>query len=281
VADEELEIGAVIGELRRDIDGEPVRVRRAIERLVHSVEGLRLPGNSHLRPEGIQRILRHELKTKAAILKDAEESEVLFADLAAIGIRVDELSELGSRNVDDRPAIPVLLRWLRRSDTRSTDWEVLGALAGDWTKGEAVGPLIDEFHSIDPASDPEPGGRRWQILDAAQQQASARWKDEFLAIASDPGNAITRHMAIAGLARMRNAKRDLMPVMMTFLNSSDSELYLPAAKALGAWREPAARQRIQELIETADERNAWRDDPGYISWERDELRKALWRILPS
>ncbi|HEX4056813.1 MAG TPA: HEAT repeat domain-containing protein [Galbitalea sp.] len=272
-------IRGVTDELSRGIDKEPIRVQREIAQLVDRAESLGAPSNAHLTQDHLQRNLARLLKEKQAAITAGRESAGLFGALSAVGVEVERLEDLGSDGRDDSRAVPVLLDCFRRTNSRALRSHILAALGREWASNDALDALFEEFQRIDPSADPGPNSVRWKIVGAIGQRVTVEWKDRLLKVASDPQNAEVRRQAIRGLARLGGARAELIPVFLEFLDSHDPDLFVPAAAALGAWRVPQARPRIQELIDVESSRDDRSDT--HSLWVLGELRKALWRILPT
>ena len=69
----------------------------------------------------------------------------VLKELADVGYPAESVAELRSSGTRYRAAVPVLLRWLDRSETAFEREQIVRALSVPWARDEALGPLIELF----------------------------------------------------------------------------------------------------------------------------------------
>lgn len=258
--------------------GQPSRVRRELERLVEVAGAPKNTG--FFTGANLEGFLRQFYALAENMVVFGREAEGLFADLAATGMVVDSIDELRMGR-GSRDAVPILLKWFRTTDYLPLKIDILAAFDQPWAVPDAILPLFEEFHGIDPATDPDPNSLRWFVMNPLWMHARFEWLDRYLEIAVDPRNGDSRILAIQALGKLRKGRERVIPQMLKFVASDDPSLYLPAAGVLGKWHVAEAAARIKELLDTVESRNEGRfDGVPYVQWERTELRKAL-RAIPA
>jgi hypothetical protein len=189
----------------------------------------------------------------------ARAAKPLLEDLAAAGYHVSSLAEL-RRGREYPDAIPVLMKWVRRSELRDLKEDIIRALSVPWG-AEAADLLFSEFaHEQDE-------GIRWAIANALEVivTSSSSHRRRLIKLAGDPKYGKSREMLVLALANVSDAAcDDVISFLIELL--SDAEVAGHALVALGRLRALPARGRVEHLLEHPNK------------WIRDEARKALREI---
>ncbi len=250
----DLTIAGVVEQLLRDFDSQPLRVQRRILWLVASCESLRD------RPEAEQQnSLRLSLDIKSRAIVFEQQARGLYEELSSVGIDVENLSQLRRLEATDRRALPILLRWLSQVSYKPLKIEIVSTFDAAWAKPQAVQPLFDEFHRIDPVTDPDsPVSVRNHIAGVLSRLAPRESADQLFEIAEDPANGNARSLATFTFKKFRKDLDSLVPRMQDLLMSGDFVVSVPAAEVLAAWNVSEAAPRVASMIselESEDHKN--------------------------
>jgi hypothetical protein len=243
-----LTIADVIDQLMENFDLQPPRLQATILRLVESCKRLaERPESNH------QYRLQLSLDIKSRAIVFEREAKPLFDELSSVGIDVDNLSQLRKLDAKDRRALPILLRWLGQVSNKPLKVEIVSALDSAWAKPEAVQPLFDEFHRIDPATDPDnPVSVRSHIAGVLLRLAPRESADQLFEIAENPANGNARDLAVSTFKKFRKDIDVLVSRMLRLLDSADPVVSVPAAEVLARWRIAEAAPRVAALIRELD-----------------------------
>lgn len=223
-----------------------------------------LLGELEQRPEFVERQRERLLEREENRRRYAEAAEELLADLAAAGFVVETLAQLRQRGVGDRPAVPVLVKWLPMVSYLPLKRDLIATLGSPWARPAAAGPLIAEFRRVDPDEDKADTSVRWSIGDALERVADESVVDDLIAIATDVGQGRHRALVVAALGNMGKARDRVLPVLVGLL---DDEVVAPyAVMGLGKLRAHEARRMVEPFL----------DHPEV--WVRKEAKKALARL---
>lgn len=182
----------------------------------------------------------------------------LLEDLADVGYQVESVADLRSSGVRYRAAVPVLLRWLDRSEDTFQKEEIVRALSVPWARDEALEPLIELFRSF-PPNGQEQELLRWAIGNALEVLWDDLRFDELVALAREESFGKAREMVVLGLGRSK--KPEAGAVLIEFLD--DPVVSGHAVKALRKLKIPAARTGLERMLD--DDR----------AWVRKEAQRAL------
>lgn len=182
----------------------------------------------------------------------------LLEELAHVGYPVGSVAELRSSGTRYRAAVPVLLRWLDRSDDIFEKEEIVRALSVPWGRDEALDPLIEAFR-VTPRGGQSEELLRWAIGNALEVMWDDSRFDELVALARDGSFGKAREMVVLGLGRSK--KPEAGDVLIELLE--DPVVNGHAVKALRKLKVPAARPGLERML--GDER----------AWVRKEAQRAL------
>jgi HEAT repeat protein len=191
----------------------------------------------------------------------SNDSMALRAELAAMGVVVESVSDLYLRRLDYRAVIPVLVRWLPVIDNPAVKESVVRALTVRWAKPSAGPALVAEFVLTPDIYD---RGLRWAIGSALAEVADDSVFDDIVAIAENPRWGRSREMVVEALGNMRDHRA--IEVLRRLL--SDKDVAANAIRALGRLRAGDAREDISAFL---------RDDR---AWVRKAATQALQKIDP-
>jgi len=215
------------------------------------------------KPEFVERQRQRTAEREENQRRYAEAATGLLADLGSAGFAVSTVADLRKRGVGDKRAVPVLAAWLPRITYVPLKRDVIATLGSSWARPQATRPLLDEFHRIDPVTDP-PNGLRWSIGDALERVADESVLDELLAIAQDRRHGRARALVVVALGNMGRERRRAVPVLLELLSDTDVAPY--AVMGLGKLRATEARAAIEPFSDHPE------------AWVRKEAKKALAKI---
>jgi HEAT repeats len=184
-----------------------------------------------------------------------DEAPVL-ADLAAVGIEADWISDLPHGPREYRAAVPVLIDWLPRVSNRDVKEDIVRALTVEWARPSAASALLEEFRR---AGDDQ---LRWAIGNALSVVADDSVFDELVRLATDEQWGKAREMVVLALGNM--ASPEAVPVLRRLLE--DRVVSGHAVAGLGKLAPRDARPDLERMV--SDDR----------AWVRREAEKALRRI---
>lgn len=219
----------------------------------------------------------------AALVDEANEirayrhaEDQIVADLAAIGIVVNQVDDLLKPGVGSAKAVPPLLIGLKQTGNLVLRIKVVKALGSPWSNQDAVAALFEEFARTPDSTDRTTGILRDLIPQSIEKIADDRWLDEMLGAIRNPKTADSRQFFVRALRKMSKRKVEVIPELLSYLSTSEGVLYIPAARLLGRWKVSAALPAVRELLTTVDQRAPY-PAPGAMShsFERSELRKAI------
>jgi HEAT repeat protein len=186
-------------------------------------------------------------------------AQPILTQLSKAGYDVESIGDLRAYK-GYQAAIPVLLEWLPRVSDRSVKIDLIRTLGTKLARPQAARPLIGEFLSLSPTSDPpSPDTLRWAIGDALSVVADDSVFDELAGIAIDRRHGDQRGLVVVALGNMHDprAVQVLVPLL------EDPEVAGYAVMALGKLKASEAAPRIESFL----------NDPS--PWVRREARKAL------
>lgn len=182
----------------------------------------------------------------------------LLEELAGVGYPVASVADLRSSGTRYRAAVPVLLRWLDRSEDTFEKEEIVRALSVPWARDEALDPLIEAFRAT-PRGDQSEELLRWAIGNALEVLWDDSRFDELVALARDESFGKAREMVTLGLGRSKRPEAG--EVLIQLLD--DPVVSGHAVKALRKLKVPQARAGLERML--GDER----------AWVRKEAQRAL------
>lgn len=182
----------------------------------------------------------------------------LLKELADVGYPVESVADLRSSGTRYRTAVPVLLRWLDRSQDAFEKEEIVRALSVPWARGEALDPLIEAFWST-PRGGQSDELLRWAIGNALEVLWDDSRFDELVVLGRDESFGKAREMVVLGLGQSKRPEAG--EVLIGLL--SDPVVSGHAVKALRKLKVPEARTGLERML--GDER----------AWVRKEAQRAL------
>jgi len=195
-------------------------------------------------------------RSKAELVK--KESASLLADLAQMGFVVDWVSDLYTKKLNYRKAIPVLLDWLPRIENIDVKESLVRALSIPSAKSIAALPLIEEFKK----ARPESSSLKWAIGNALSIVADDNVYEDVSRLAQDRQHGKAREMLVLALGNMKNSQAQ--DILIDLLN--DNEVCGHAIMALGKLGSSKAYPEIEKFLENPK------------AWVRKESKKALLKI---
>ena len=130
----------------------------------------------------------------------------LLTDLASAGYQVGTVSELRTSGTSYRDAIPVLMKWLPRTESSKEKEQIVRALSVPWARTAALGPLIEEFRASPVPGDPQHELLRWAVGNGIEVLWDDAWFGELVALARDERFGKAREMVVLGLGRSKRSE---------------------------------------------------------------------------
>ncbi|PKO11951.1 MAG: hypothetical protein CVU39_26515 [Chloroflexi bacterium HGW-Chloroflexi-10] len=186
-------------------------------------------------------------------------STPVIADLAEAGFYLEWVSDLYSRKLNYKNAIPGLLKWLPRIDNLDVKEDIVRALSVPWAKSIAAPALIAEFYKLQNESNI---GIKWTIANALSVVADDLVFMEIVDLVRDHRNGKAREMLALSLGNMKEPRAQ--DVLIGLLE--DEEVAGHAIMALGKLKSIKAYQTIERFL----------NNPR--AWVRKEAKKALGKI---
>jgi hypothetical protein len=222
--------------IEKQPEGKPDEVRQELNRILEEKERQR------------QRII--------AINKQA--SAPVLTDLARAGFSLEWVSDLYSKKLNYKDAIPVLIKWLPQIENPDVKEDIVRALSVPWAK-HTVAPklLVEEFRKYRAYP-----GLLWAIGNALSVVADDNVLSDIVGLIQDKTYGKAREMLVVALGNMKSP--DVKYTLIELLDDEDLAGY--AIMALGKLKCKEARPAIERF----------RTHPK--SWVRREAIKALARI---
>lgn len=205
-------------------------------------------------PDHLEQRRRREEERQKTVGAHAKAIEPIVQDLLANGLVTRTIGDLRERDsMEYGIAVPILLRWLPRTDNATVKEEIVRTLSMPWAKPLAAAPLLDEFSRTD--SD----AVRWAIANALAVVADATVLDRIVGLASDRRSGKAREMLTVALGNLAHPAAEAALLDLV----DDQAVVGHAIIALGALRSAKAETKIAALV-------------GHPrKWVREEARKAL------
>ena len=172
---------------------------------------------------------------------------------------MNAVADLRNKGLDYAAAIPILLRWLPKTDNLDVKQDIVRCLSVSYAKPTAARPLIDEFRRTE---DERATGLRWTIGNALEVVADDAVLDDMIELARNRRYGRAREMLVVGLGNMSEPR--VLPVLLGLLN--DDEVSGHAIMALGKLSPPAVRAHVEPFLKHPKK------------WVRMEARKTIERI---
>jgi HEAT repeat protein len=194
-----------------------------------------------------------------AIEMNKEASSPVLVDLAAAGYRLDWVSDLYTRRLNYKSAIPILLEWLPRSQNIDLKEEIVRALSVSWAKPIASSVLLAEFRKLEQANNDR---LRWAIANALSVVADDSVSADIVELIQDLRYGKAREMLALALGNMKEPY--VQDVLINLLD--DAEIVGHVVIALGKLKSKKAKPYIEPLLAHPK------------AWVRKEAMRALKKI---
>ena len=187
-----------------------------------------------------------------------EDSLPVVADLANAGFEVKWISDLYSKKMDYKKAVPVLLKWLPLIENLDVKESIVRALTVPSAKPVAAPELISEFKK----ANSESTSFKWAIANALAIVADDSVFPEIVRLVLDTRHGKAREMLAVALGNMKDPQAQ--DILIDLLD--DDVVTGHAIMALGKLRSKRAHHKIESYL--------LHPKP----WVRKEAKKALSRI---
>lgn len=204
--------------------------------------------------------MRNEENKKDSIAVNKEDSSPVLAELSQAGFEIEWVSELYTKGLDYRKAIPILVRWLPIVENLDVKESIVRALSVPWSKGTTASrQLVEEFRKLGPELNL---GLKWAISNALSIVADDSILNEIISLVKDESHGKAREMLVVALGNMKS--HDAVDFLIELLKNEELAGY--AIMALGKLKALKARSDIARFLVHPN------------AWIRRETKKALARI---
>ena len=207
----------------------------------------------------IRKLEEKERQRQRIIAINRQASAPLLTDLAQAGFDLEWVSDLYSKKLNYKDAIPVLLQWLPRIENLDVKEDIVRALSVPWAKPVATRTLVSEFRKMQNESNT---GIKWAIANALSVVADDSVFTEIVDLVGDPRHGKAREMLAFSLGNMKDPRSQ--DVLISLLD--DDEVAGHAIVALGKLKSKKAYSAIKRFLTHPK------------TWIRKEAKKALARI---
>jgi HEAT repeat protein len=183
----------------------------------------------------------------------------VLTDLAQEGFNLEWISDLYSKKLNYKDAIPILMKWLPQIENLDVKEDIIRALSVRWAKPVAAKSLVAEFHKLQNESNT---GIKWAIANALSVVANESVFIEIVELLRDPRHGKAREMLALSLGNMNDPRAQ--DVLINIL--ADEEVAGHAIMVLGKLKSKKAYSAIEPFMLHPK------------TWVRKEARKALARI---
>lgn len=183
----------------------------------------------------------------------------IFSDLAAVDLDIHALQDLFQSRTVYCKSLPVLIKWLARTDDAVAKEALVRALSLPWARPVATPYLIEEFQSAAPHVTPT---LRWAIGNALEVLADEQHVEALVRLAKQCEYGKAREMLALGLGRLKDPRA--IETLLGLLD--DLEINGHAVIGLGRVKSAAALPYLEKFL----------DDPR--SWVRREAKRSTEKI---
>jgi HEAT repeat protein len=208
-------------------------------------------------PEWVADRERRDIDHREAVAGDVEAARPVVDELRAAGFAIEAIADLYHRPQDYSAAVPILLSWLPRVESRAVKEVVARALSVEWARPQAAAPLVREFRAA--SGDDDEFGLRWAIGNALAVVADDSVFDDVADLARDPAWGRSREMVTVALGNMADPRA--LDVLRGLLE--DPQVAGHAVIALRKLGAREARADVERLLDHA------------TAWVREETARAL------
>jgi len=191
-------------------------------------------------------------------LANREASHPVLTDLEKIGIRVDWISDLYTKKLNYKVAIPILLHWLPLIENIDVKETIVRALTVSWAKPVAAPLLIKEFRKAGTGY----SSLKWAIGNALSVIADDSVYADVVNLVQDKRHGKAREMLVLSLGNMKEVQA--VDILINLLK--DDDLGGHAIMALGRIKSKKAYSEIEKFLTHPK------------PWIRREAKKALLKI---
>ncbi len=188
-----------------------------------------------------------------------EASSPVLENLAAAGYKLEWVSDLYTKHLNYKSAIPILLEWLPRTQNVDLKEEIVRALSVSWAKPVASNALLAEFRKLKQANNDR---LRWAIANALSVVADDSVSAEIVELIQDLQYGKAREMLALALGNMKEPY--VQDVLINLLD--DDEIVGHVVIALGRLKSKKAKPYIEPLLAHPK------------AWVRREAMRALKKI---
>jgi hypothetical protein len=198
----------------------------------------------------------NERENARAINKQA--SMPIISDLAKLGYEIEWISDLYSKKMVYKSAIPVLLYWVERIDNPDIKETLIRTLSVRWAKPDAAPILIKEYKKLELGY----STLKWTIGNALLVVADDKVLPDLAEIALNKDHGKAREMVVLALGNIK--KPEAVDVLIALL--SDDEVSGFSIMALGKLKVEKAYPLIEPFLYSPK------------TWIRKEASRALRKI---
>lgn len=191
-----------------------------------------------------------EASHAASVQRYLRDEQPVLADLARAGYRLEHIQDLWMWKEKYKDAIPVLVKWLHKSNNIRIKDTIVRALTRSWAS-EAMDDLLMEFRALPLELNGVP---KWTIGHAIESMADDRVFDEIRSLVLDRRHGTDRDCLVSALGRMKKRKEEAVETAMKLLD--DEQVQGNAIHALGKLKvnRPSIVMAIRRFL---DHPNAW------------------------
>ena len=211
-----------------------------------------------VRQELIRILEEKERQRQRIIAINRQASAPVLTDLARAGFSLEWVSDLYSKKLNYKDAIPVLIKWLPQIENLDVKEDIVRALSVPWAKHTAAPKLlVEEFRKYGAYP-----GLLWAIGNALSVVADDDVLNDIVGLIRDKTYGKAREMLVVALGNMKSP--DVKYTLIELVDDEDLAGY--AIMALGKLKCKEARPFIERFLTHPK------------SWVRKEAKKALARI---
>jgi HEAT repeat protein len=211
-----------------------------------------------VRQELIRMLEEKERQRQRIIAINRQASAPVLTDLAQVGFNLEWVSDLYSKKLNYKDAIPILIKWLPRIENLDVKEDIVRALSVPWAKHTAAPKLlVEEFRKYGAYP-----GLLWAIGNALSVVANDDVLSDIVGLIRDKTYGKAREMLVVALGNMKSP--DVKYTLIELLEDEDLAGY--AIMALGKLKCKEARPFIERFLTHPK------------SWVRREAKKALAKI---
>jgi hypothetical protein len=171
-----------------------------------------------------------------------EASAGVLADLHAAGYQVRSIQDLYDFQLDYRPDLSILIKWIPLVTADNVKEMLIRALAIP-TRREIVAPALFKAFAAEPM---DQSNIKWVIGNSLESMANDELYDELASIVADKRNGTSRQMVIMGLGKMKKRAKDATQLLVTLLD--DDTVISHVLSSLRRLKAVEARPQVEQLL---------------------------------